>query len=107
MGSLDRRLKVLEARSIPEDELQASARRELLRRLTDDELSELSEPSDQAAALVSCPRFESRRCDCQCAAKVERGFAEHPELREEEDRRWQALLDLGEEILARNLEGIS
>lgn len=102
MGSLERRLRSLETQNIPEGERYRRAERELLRRLSSEELESITAPAERAVALVPCPRFEPRQCDCQCAAKRIRGLEEHPELAEEELKAMQDLYDRREEIYARD-----
>ncbi len=102
MGTIDRRLEALEAAFVvSQDEFREAVRREFLRRLTFEEKQWLAEPADQAQGLVACPRFEPRECGCRCIARVERGYAEHPELYDEKRRRWESLLERREEIMAR------
>ncbi len=102
MGTIDRRLARLEDQiKAPEGELQRWAQREFLKRLTWEELRWLGEPTEQAQSLVPCPRFEPRECGCQCLARVDRGYEEHPELHDEKLRRWRSLYERREEILAR------
>lgn len=107
-GSIDRRLEALEEQlSVPEDEQRRWAEREFLKRLTSEELSWLLEPGYEAVNRVPCPRFEPRRCDCQCPARTQRGYEAHPELEEERARRWRSLYERREEILAREPEGFA
>lgn len=105
MASIEKRLESLEERiKIPEEEIQRAALREFLSRLTHEELGGLTEPGYQAAALVPCPRFEPRKCDCACPDRTHRGLEANPELEEEHWRRWTALYERREEILAREPE---
>lgn len=104
MGIIDRRLGRLEGRFAPhEAELLHRARTEFYRRLTDEELDWLSEPEDEAARLVPCPKLAPVRCDCLCPQRSSGGFAEYPELKEEADRRWRHLLGNAEEIMSREI----
>lgn len=106
MGSLGRRLRSLEGRmTVPEEERQLWALREFLSRLTHEELEGLTEPGYQAAALVPCPRFEPRECGCACPERTHRGLEANLELEEEHRRRWTALYERREEILAREPQG--
>lgn len=102
MGRLGRRVEALEYRiGVPEDERQRIALRELLSRLTGEELERLAEPGEEAAALVPCPRHEPRECSCGCPERERRGLEANPKLEEERRRRWAALHERREEILAR------
>ncbi len=103
MGIINRRLERLEEEFAipPEDEREWQAVREFVRRLTDEELDWLSEPSEEAQDLVPCPHVESITCDCRGDGREIRGFEASPELRREAERRWQALCERQSEIMAR------
>lgn len=85
--------------TIPDGELQGLARAELLSRLTDEELWWLAEPLEQAAALVECPDHPQH--DCACPERGLRASEASPGLYDEAGRRWRALCERWEEILAR------
>lgn len=102
MGRLGRRVEALEGvMAVPEDERQRWALREFLSRLTHEELGWFAEVGDQAAHLVACPRYEPQGCDCMCPERERRGLEANPELEAERQRRWTALYERREEILAR------
>lgn len=85
---------------MPEDELQAWAQSEFLKRLTFEELEWLVEPSREAEMLVECP-IHGPGCQCTNEERRQRAREEHPRLHEESERRNRALLERSEEILAR------
>lgn len=100
MARLNRRVEALEVRmTIPDEELQELATRELLRRLTDEELDWLAEPADEAAALVECRSHPGH--DCACTERERLAIEASPECAEEMQRRWAVLCERYPEILAR------
>lgn len=103
--SLKRRLESLEERHraevVPSE--QEVVWDELLKRLTNDELRWLSEPSDEAESLVPCPHVEMVSCGCKSDERGRRGFEAHPELEERFVRRWNTLLERAGEIMGREV----
>lgn len=105
MGSIKRRLEHLESRlEAPADERRRATYRELLRRLTPDELDWLCEPGERAQELVPCSHVGLVQCGCHSAERKIRGFEANPHLREEYERRYKDLLARGEEIMRRDPE---
>ena len=101
MGSIGRRLEALERRSkVPEDEARRGPYREMLRRLTDEELAWLGGPLEEAEALVECP-IHGPGCECRNEERGRRAHEEHPRLVREHHRRYETLLERAEEIAAR------
>jgi hypothetical protein len=72
-----------------------------LKRLTTDELTWLTEPSDEAQSLVLCPHVEMVSCGCRGEERRRRGFEVHPELLEEYMCRRNTLLERTDEIMER------
>lgn len=72
--------------------------REVLDRLTEEELDWLEEADDAAQQSVPCPHVESLRCDCRSPERFERA-PEH--LQKEFDWRVDELMSRSEEILDR------
>lgn len=85
--------------TIPDGELQELARAEFLARLTDAELAWLSEPGEEALALVVCPAHPNHNCACQ--EREREALDSRPEFVEEMGRRWAVLCERWEEVLAR------
>lgn len=102
MARLNRRVKNLEGRMLlPEGEARDVLVRELLSRLTDEELHWLAEPADEAAALVGCPDHPGH--DCACIERELLALEASPELGEEMERRWRVLCERHPEIFAREV----
>lgn len=102
MGSLESRLARLEEHhrvemAPPEREAWG----EFIKRLTTDELTWLTEPSDEAQRLVPCPHVEMVSCGCRGDGRRRRDFEAHPELLEEYVQRRNALLERTHEIMER------
>ena len=72
-----------------------------LKRLTTDELTWLTEPSDEAQSLVPCPHVEMLSCGCKGEERRRRGFEAHPELFDEYVQRRNTLLERTSEIMGR------
>jgi hypothetical protein len=74
---------------------------ELLKRLSTDELTWLTEPSVEAQSLVPCPHVEMVACGCRGEERRRRGFEAYPELLEEYVQRRSTLLERAGEIMRR------
>ena len=102
MGRLKRRLSELEehrrAETVPP---RLKAWGEFIKCLTTDELTWLTEPSDEAQSLVPCPHVELVACGCRGEERRRRGFEAHPELLEEYVQRRNTLLERAGEIMGR------
>lgn len=95
---LERRLAALEAQTTPPEDRES---REIICRLTWEELTWLSEPSKEAQSRVPCPHVELISCGCRGAEREQRGFVSHPELLEKYQERWRTLEERTGEILQR------